>query len=841
MGAPAVLTTVYEVNTMKMTLHRSLSVLLAVALAASLAVPALAARVRVRDITLDQDSVTLVLGADTTTRLTYTISPDDADDQTVTWSTSKSRVATVSSKGVVTPQAVGTATITVTTNDGDYQDTCKVTVVENYVTDVTITSTDSGPLSVGETRSLSADVTYKHDEGSSRGVTWESTDTSVATVSSKGKVTAVAPGTVSIVAQAKDDGNNGTAVSDVYKLTVTDDRISMSQSTLSLSVGGSYALSYSLRDASSKTAVWVSDDPAIARVSDKGVVTGVRAGSTEVSVSIGSLTATCKVTVTDPGKDGLSLAAQNVVAYGGQYLEKTLTAPVATVKNGSQDVTKDYDLSYRWTDAKGTVLSTKSTLVYTPTTLDAQKFTCQVIALDRSDRTRFLTEICSFALTVLPSTQVTASMDASGGAKALVSLKDGESGLTVLEQLTKGVSGSAVAPAIPGLSYLIFDLDTATETVGTLSAKGGVAYYTNDSNSSRLSAVTFTPKAGGAYTVDFLAYGDTTYYGELELTVTGLAPVDPVQPVDPVTPTDPTGLTRTCDASGFTFAGSDLFRSSDADPVEAVVFGAPTAGTLLRGLDRGLGVKSAIEKDSGARYYTDSAANGTYHVSTLSFLPKAGTSGQVTIPMTVTTRSGAAYVRNLIVTVTKKDASTRFNDVTASGVGPWAADSVDFVYSQGLMSGVDATSFAPNTAMTRGMLVTVLYRAAGSPAVSVDSGFRDVKSEDYYANAVAWAAVRGIVNGVSETRFDPNAPVTREQIATILYRYAEANGEQPSAVGSLAAFTDQNSVSPYAVSAMTWAVQRGIVSGTTATTLSPLDQATRAQMTVMLHRYLTDI
>lgn len=830
--------TVYEVNTMKMTLHRSLSVLLAVALAVSLAVPALAARVR--DITLDQDSVTLVLGADTTTRLTYTISPSDADDQSVTWSTSKSSVVTVSSSGVLTPRAVGTATITVATGDGDYRDTCKVTVVENYVTDVTITTKDAGALSVGETRTLSAEVTYKHDDGSSRGVTWESTDTSVATVSSKGKVTAVAPGTVSIVARAKDDGNNGTSVTDVYKLTVTDDRISMSPSTLSLSVGGSYALSYSLREASAKTAVWVSDDPAIARVSDKGVVTGVRAGSTTVSVTLGTLTATCKVTVTDPGKDGLSLAAQNVVAYGGQYLKKTLTAPVATVKNGSQDVTKDYDLSYRWTDAKGTLLSTKSTLDYTPTTLDAQKLTCQVIAVDRSDQTRYLSEVCSFALTVLPSTQVSASIDASGGAKALVSLKDAESGLTVLEQLSKGVSGSSVTPAISGLSYLIFDLDTAAETVGALSAKGGVAYYTSDTNSSRLSAVTFTPKTGGAYTVGFLAYGDKTYYGELELTVTGSS-VTPVDPVAPVTPTDPTGLARTCDASGFTFAGSDLFRSSDTDPVESVVFGAPTSGTLLRGLDRGLSVKSAIEKDSGARYYTDSAANGTHHVSTLSFLPKAGTSGQVTIPMTVTTRSGASYVRSLVVTVTKKDASTRFSDVTASGVGPWAADSVDFVYGQGLMSGVDATSFAPNAAMTRGMLVTVLYRASGSPSVSASSGFRDVKSDAYYASAVAWAAARGIANGVSETKFDPDAPVTREQIATILYRYARANGEQPSAVGSLAAFTDQSSVSPYAVSAMTWAVQRGIISGTTAKTLSPLDKATRAQMTVMLHRYLTDI
>jgi len=158
------------------------------------------------------------------------------------------------------------------------------------------------------------------------------------------------------------------------------------------------------------------------------------------------------------------------------------------------------------------------------------------------------------------------------------------------------------------------------------------------------------------------------------------------------------------------------------------------------------------------------------------------------------------------------------------------------------LNGVEPTTFAPNTAMTRAMLVTVLYRAAGSPEVTVSTNFTDLNVGDYYYSAVVWANSNGIVNGVDDTHFAPDSPVTRQQIAAILYRYAKFTGNLVENQGSLDGFVDKALVEPYAVAPMAWAVGEGIISGTTndgvTTTLSPLDHATRAQVAVMLHRYL---
>jgi len=151
---------------------------------------------------------------------------------------------------------------------------------------------------------------------------------------------------------------------------------------------------------------------------------------------------------------------------------------------------------------------------------------------------------------------------------------------------------------------------------------------------------------------------------------------------------------------------------------------------------------------------------------------------------------------------------------------------------------METTLFGPNSPMTRAQLVTVLYRATGSPQVTVTTNFTDLEVGSYYYNAVVWASLNGIVNGVSDTAFAPNTPVTRQQIAAILYRYAKFSGNLTANQGSLEAFEDRSSVEPYAVESMAWAVGEGIISGTTPTTLSPLDQATRAQVAVMLHRYL---
>lgn len=190
--------------------------------------------------------------------------------------------------------------------------------------------------------------------------------------------------------------------------------------------------------------------------------------------------------------------------------------------------------------------------------------------------------------------------------------------------------------------------------------------------------------------------------------------------------------------------------------------------------------------------------------------------------------------------VNQQTASNQFTDV--SGSYKWAANSVDFMYMNDIIKGNNTKNpklFGPGAKMTRAMLVTVLYRAAGEPSVTgITNKFTDNKQGKYYYNAVLWASNKGIVNGATATTFDPDGNITREQIAAILYRYAGS----PSVTGSLSGYSDQAQVSSFAVTAMQWAVGSGIITGITSggkTTLSAKGNATRAQVAVMLHRFLT--
>ena len=194
----------------------------------------------------------------------------------------------------------------------------------------------------------------------------------------------------------------------------------------------------------------------------------------------------------------------------------------------------------------------------------------------------------------------------------------------------------------------------------------------------------------------------------------------------------------------------------------------------------------------------------------------------------------------LSFSVNQQPASNQFTDV--SGSYKWAANSVDFMYMNDIIKGNNTKNpklFGPGAKMTRAMLVTVLYRAAGEPSVTgITNKFTDNKQGKYYYNAVLWASNKGIVNGATATTFDPDGNITREQIAAILYRYAGS----PSVTGSLSGYSDQAQVSSFAVTAMQWAVGSGIITGVTSggkTTLSAKGNATRAQVAVMLHRFLT--
>lgn len=177
-----------------------------------------------------------------------------------------------------------------------------------------------------------------------------------------------------------------------------------------------------------------------------------------------------------------------------------------------------------------------------------------------------------------------------------------------------------------------------------------------------------------------------------------------------------------------------------------------------------------------------------------------------------------------------------FTDVNSNS---WYFNAVEFVYNKGIMQGVSSTKFSPNGTVTRGMLVTMLWRMAGEPYVGGGS-FDDVASGSYYSTAVAWAAKNGIVDGYNSTRFGPNDAVTREQIATMLYRYAKWLGYSTSG-SSLAGYSDASSVSSWAKDAMGWAVKNSVVTGVTATKLNPASSATRAetaQMFMNFYEYL---
>lgn len=201
-----------------------------------------------------------------------------------------------------------------------------------------------------------------------------------------------------------------------------------------------------------------------------------------------------------------------------------------------------------------------------------------------------------------------------------------------------------------------------------------------------------------------------------------------------------------------------------------------------------------------------------------------------------------AYDAAYVVEPRKADkvcALDQFTDAPATD--NWAHTGIDFVLENGLFFGVTDELFVPNGTMTRGMLVAVLWRLEGRPASSATTKFTDVPANQYYATAVSWAYSNGVISGMTDTRFAPNSNVTREQMASILYRYARYKGYDLSAQADLSKFPDSNKVSDYAVTALAWANAEGLISGTITggtTILDPRGNATRAQVASIFMRYI---
>lgn len=186
--------------------------------------------------------------------------------------------------------------------------------------------------------------------------------------------------------------------------------------------------------------------------------------------------------------------------------------------------------------------------------------------------------------------------------------------------------------------------------------------------------------------------------------------------------------------------------------------------------------------------------------------------------------------------VEQKPEELPFDDVSKND---WFYDDVEYVYESGLMQGVRTRTFEPNAPITRGMIVTILYRMEGWPAVSGSCVFQDVAPGSYYESAILWAAAQGIVKGYDDTHFGPDDSITREQLAAILMRYAAYKNQDTDVRASLNGFVDAGSISSYATNAVAWAVSGQLLAGVGGSRIAPAGNATRAQAAAILHRFLT--
>lgn len=253
-----------------------------------------------------------------------------------------------------------------------------------------------------------------------------------------------------------------------------------------------------------------------------------------------------------------------------------------------------------------------------------------------------------------------------------------------------------------------------------------------------------------------------------------------------------------------------------------------------------------IQSSFGGKVTASASQAAQGKVITLTALPN---SGYVLKSLTVTTASGtsvpvanqssgkytftmpaAAVTVKAVFAAQETDPDFPFADVAK---GSWYYEGVRYAYENGLMSGTGEGTFSPDLPTSRGMLVTILYRLAGSPAAG-SASFTDVAKGQWYADGVAWASANGVVSGYPDGSFRPNDTITREQMAAILYQYARIQGKLDDSRADLSIFSDLDSLSAYAKEPMSWAVAQGLFSGVSADTLAPGGSTTRAQAAVIL-------
>ena len=684
-------------------------------------------------------------------------------------------------------------------------------------------------------------------------VSWSSDNEAVAAVDN-GTVTAAAPGTATITAEV--NGKSLTCSVTVSYAGV--DGISLDRSALTLVSGGSTALTATVSPSNAdQTVTWTSSDEAVATVAQDGTVTAVAAGEAIITASAGAYRASCTVTVT--GADVDVLPSTEPTETEDQLPDGLNDEVKEAVNEAAGTVNADSALSQAAQEQAGQLadsaekdellqkgqseLGSEEIVLYTQTYLQVTT----VDALTGTDGS-----INSVTLDISPKGQVVASTASTAG-----DINQGNS--VVVKEIPQedlNITGTAhVTLPLPD------DFASKTIYIKHQASNGRTYFYTAEAD--ERANLTFSTRHGFSPFTFSLTNEAAAQVGDV-----GYA--DLQDAIDAVA--DGGTITVLKDGLGtVTIQGSKTFtlvKGEDVDTLPTLV-----AASGYRLTDHGNGSYTISRRSSGG----GSSGSATYTVSVdssrhgdVTVSPKSASKGDtVTITvkpddgyelddLTVTDKDGDSIklkdkgdgrftftmpaskvtVEAVFTALEQEEEQPLFSDVAEDD---WYYDAVAYVAENGIMSGTDGSRFSPNGTLTRAMLSQILYAMEDKPAVSGAATFSDVAAGAWYSDAVNWTAAQGIVAGMGENSFAPDAPVTREQLSLILYGYARYKGYDTSASVSLSGYADRDSVAVWAADSMGWAVSEGLISGRPGGYLDPAGTATRAEVAQILMNFCEDL
>ena len=492
-----------------------------------------------------------------------------------------------------------------------------------------------------------------------------------------------------------------------------------------------------------------------------------------------------KVKLTDDGKIP---AGTTVTVVKETYLDVTVTAYDTKSNTVSMDITPKYNL-IATTDKDNRT--------------DANSVTLETKPLTVSEATKVSVTIPAFA-------NKKVYIDHANGKNLYVATADenGKIEFTTngFSPFTFALSNPNVVAEVNGNAYTSFqDAVNAVANGGTIEIVGGNKNYTATISGS---SKTFTVKNTLDSDITVKVNNDSKTVGKNNGTQS---------------------FTYTKPSSGGSSGGSSSGKTTYKVTTSAVNNGGVNASPSSA--EKGATITITLSPDKGYKLDKLTVTDGSG--KTVSTVKKSDTVYTFTMPASAV-KVGVSYVK-----ATETPSETKFNDVSAND---WFASAVDYVTGKGMMNGTADNTFSPKANTTRGMVVTVLYRLENQPSTSAAS-FTDVASGAYYANAVAWANANGIVSGYGSGKFGPNDKVTREQLAAILYRYAQYKKYDVS-VGedtNILSYDDAQSISTYAIPAIQWACGAGVVTGKSGSKLDPKGNATRAEVAAMLMRFCENV